>query len=460
MTPLFHHLMNCLKTVKEDCTFNQEKGAQRAAEYMAAGMTVFSVDLSNATDTFPLSVQLDWMRDRCLPVEQVNLFERISKGKFKVPEHLISVGFPAFIEWAVGQPLGIRPSFAAFALTHHFTVRGLCLDLGILPDSNGCFPYEILGDDLLIFDERLYKAYICLMSSVDVKISVEKSFISADFAEFAGYSIYSYPTPRELLVEFREPSGNNFSAATTISDGRAISIARAGKFRPFSLKGIRNLIGLLGSSAVKEAPSKERLFVEVLCRLPLPYGGAGKDNPEDGYGPLLDSLKSLMDDPDFFTKSVRFERELGSHIAEAWSRIIGVRSYTARFGDYSSQNNLGYRYEGDIEAQSKLRVLVNALLPGRARANRGYLEIYDPKQIGDEIVHVLNRGHESDLITLCIFFEVPRDTPYYRLRKLLESLITEACPATVRPISDVDDIHTIRRALKLLNSRGQVSSKQ
>jgi hypothetical protein len=460
MTPLFHYLMECLKTIKEDCTFNQEKGAQRAAEWMAAGNTVHSVDLSNATDSFPLSVQLAWMRDRCLPIEQTDLFERISKGKFKVPSHLVSTGFPAMLTWSVGQPLGIRPSFAAFALTHHFTVRGLCLQLGILPDSSGCLPYEILGDDLLIFDEKLYQAYICLMSSVDVKISVEKSFISADFAEFAGYSIFSSPTPRELLVKFSEPTGNDFSADVSISDGRTISIARAGKFRPFSMKGIRNLIGLLGAKATHEAPSKERLFVEVLCRLPSPYGGAGKDNPEDGYGPLLTQLKELMDDPSFFTESVRFERELGSHIAEAWSKVIGVRSYNQRFGDYAPLHSLGYQYEGDIEAQSKLRVLVNAVLPGRARALRGYLEIYDPKIIGDEIVHVLNRGIERDLITLCVFFEVPRDTPYYRLRKLLENLITEACPATVRPVSDTDDVQTIRRALKLLNSkRGLVPSK-
>jgi len=66
LEPLHRTLNKCLSTLPEDCTFDQEQGAIFAQNALKSRKTVHSVDLSAATDRFPLKTP-----DGC--PEKVNL---------------------------------------------------------------------------------------------------------------------------------------------------------------------------------------------------------------------------------------------------------------------------------------------------------------------------------------------------------------------------------------------------
>jgi hypothetical protein len=77
-----------------------------------------------------------------------------------------------------------------FSLTHALLLAGICVICEASLDS-----FRVLGDDVVISDDRVHKMYIDTMKGIGVPISYHKSHSSARFAEFAGYSI----TPTSLV---------------------------------------------------------------------------------------------------------------------------------------------------------------------------------------------------------------------------------------------------------------------
>jgi hypothetical protein len=67
------------------------------------------------------------------------------------------------------------------ALTHHLLVRESALRAGIENFSD----YALLGDDIVIRNDKVAQQYLNLMSLLGVSINLSKSVISKDFAEFA-----------------------------------------------------------------------------------------------------------------------------------------------------------------------------------------------------------------------------------------------------------------------------------
>jgi hypothetical protein len=54
--PWARELYSQLRNIPQDYTFNQQAGAERVAEWLRSGKTVWSFDLSSATDRFPLAI--------------------------------------------------------------------------------------------------------------------------------------------------------------------------------------------------------------------------------------------------------------------------------------------------------------------------------------------------------------------------------------------------------------------
>jgi len=67
------------------------------------------------------------------------------------------------------------------ALTHHLIVKESALRAGI----EGFMDYALLGDDIVIKNNKVAREYLNLMESLGVSINLSKSVISKDFAEFA-----------------------------------------------------------------------------------------------------------------------------------------------------------------------------------------------------------------------------------------------------------------------------------
>jgi len=145
-----------------------------------------------------------------VPAEDIMLFTHVSRGVWNLSDDICRqmerLGFPGKTKlvWKTGQPLGTKPSFVVFATCMHVLIQGICQSLSVNADC-----YVVLGDDVVISDDNVARAFLSLLSDLQVPVSVDKSISSKNIAEFAGYWV------DKVLGKFR-----------------------VGKFRPLSLKNL------------------------------------------------------------------------------------------------------------------------------------------------------------------------------------------------------------------------------
>lgn len=172
LRPLGEALFGALRTIPWDCTFQQEKPFLIIQNHLKKGRKVHAVDLSSATDYFPLDLQLEVLytlfpKDRDL----VNLFRDLSRGLWS------SDWGP--VRWTKGQPMGLFPSFPSFALTHGLLLYALN---GMKWEES----FFVLGDDVVICDDNLHKVYTETLERLHCPYSKDKSLSSDKLTEFAG----------------------------------------------------------------------------------------------------------------------------------------------------------------------------------------------------------------------------------------------------------------------------------
>jgi hypothetical protein len=180
LDPLKNYLLGALKHCPWDCTHDQDSGVAKAQEWLKQGFTVHSVDLSDATNNFPLDIQLKVLESfHTIPASTVELLRGVSRAKFKVSWSQQCVA------WNVGQPLGAGPSFPAFALGH--------ASIALLAEVQAGLPWEelgtsflILGDDIVIKHDHVHKCYRDILDTLMCPISESKCLSSGVAFEFAG----------------------------------------------------------------------------------------------------------------------------------------------------------------------------------------------------------------------------------------------------------------------------------
>lgn len=211
LEPLGDALFNLLKLMPWDCTHDQRKAIPHLQAHLASDGIIHSVDLSSATDYFPLSLQAAVLREiideSCH--DSIGLFEFLSRAPWRLGKTTIS--------WTKGQPLGLYPSFASFALTHGL----LLLSLNGGRHDNAFF---VLGDDVVIMDDTLYTKYINVLSTLNCPVSESKSLSSRLVCEFAGKIVTKedvFPQPKWRLL-----SDDNFLDILRLLGGRALLLCR------------------------------------------------------------------------------------------------------------------------------------------------------------------------------------------------------------------------------------------
>jgi hypothetical protein len=194
LAPLGDFLFRTLESLPWDCTHNQTKGFEALQSALNQGQNVHSIDLRGATDYFPLSLQIALLEQITVPGQgYVRLFESLSRAPWRYKQ--------GFIRWNKGQPLGLYPSFASFALTHGMILYAL----NHYHHGNDFF---ILGDDVVILNDVLAQRYRDFLVEVDSPVSEEKCLVSNTLCEFAGQVIAStgsYKSPK-----WRLPSDDSF----------------------------------------------------------------------------------------------------------------------------------------------------------------------------------------------------------------------------------------------------------
>jgi hypothetical protein len=242
LEPLGSLLFSLLPTLPWDCTFNQCKADDVLKSALAQNKEVFSVDLSGATDNFPLDLQVVALKAMLPDSADVDLFVRVSKGRWHLPKNmpasvLSEYGLSSFVSWTKGQPLGLYPSFAAFALTHGLLLQGL---LGKEWDEE----FFILGDDVVILDRDLYLSYRSMLSRLGCPVAESKTLQSTRVAEFRSV-VY---TKDQMIPQFKWKQA---------SDDSFLDIVRN---MPYLFPLLR---------------PKQRSVVKAICGLPEFCGGLG-----------------------------------------------------------------------------------------------------------------------------------------------------------------------------------------
>jgi hypothetical protein len=149
-----------------DSTFDQNKAFKRAM-YESKGKKVYSFDLKNATDRFPYLLQKEVL---------ISLWGHLGElvGRLLVERDFKVKGLEHPIRWVVGQPLGSYSSWPLFTLSHHLIVRYSASLVG----KQDFTSYQLLGDDIIIWDETVAESYQSVMSDLGVTMSSSKTVIS------------------------------------------------------------------------------------------------------------------------------------------------------------------------------------------------------------------------------------------------------------------------------------------
>jgi uncharacterized short protein YbdD (DUF466 family) len=166
---LHDELLTLLKTFKTDCTFDQGSRLGR----IVPRSHFHSIDLSNATDRFPISLQVKVLTELIGETKAQAWAQIMTKLPF---DHK---GSP--VAYARGQPMGAYSSWPMFALTHHLVVQYAASLVGKTNYSN----YMLLGDDIVLGDDDVSTQYLDVLRQLDVPTSKAKTHVSLDTYEFA-----------------------------------------------------------------------------------------------------------------------------------------------------------------------------------------------------------------------------------------------------------------------------------
>lgn len=171
-------LARYLSSLPESLVFNQDEAVNWVTNQLRNGKVLNSLDLSSATDHFPFDLQVKLIR-KLFPKlkEDIDLWEDICGCLWESPSGLTD------IRYGKGQPMGTRPSFAAFTVSHIHFVR----TLGGTSEN-----FRVIGDDIVISDPDLAIRYRDEMSRLGVTINLRKSLLNDVKAEFAGRIIDRY----------------------------------------------------------------------------------------------------------------------------------------------------------------------------------------------------------------------------------------------------------------------------
>lgn len=194
LRPLHDKIFSILAEIPEDGTFDQIKPAKALLNRAKiAKETWWSLDLSAATDRFPLVLQKLVIGRMFNPQYASAWAALLVNRRYRLPPGLKT----KWVRYAVGQPMGAYSSWAAFAITHHAWVQFAARLSGV----EGWFAdYALLGDDILIANQKVAAKYRWLCQKVGVEISLAKSMSSNqrsfEFAKrvfFRGSDVSGFP---------------------------------------------------------------------------------------------------------------------------------------------------------------------------------------------------------------------------------------------------------------------------
>nr|CAH2951221.1 RNA-dependent RNA polymerase [Asian bayberry mitovirus]CAI5383963.1 RNA-dependent RNA polymerase [Asian bayberry mitovirus] len=172
LTPFQSWAMSILRKIPSDGTFNQGLPLEVLVDTGFYGCA----DLKSATDRFP-SVILKLVILGFLGLEASSAWYNIIFARqFKVGST------DTYVRYRAGQHMGSCGSWAIFSVCHHAIIQFCAQCCGY---KRWFADYALLGDDILLLNEKVYSVYLDVIDLLGVEVQRSKSLISSTTCEFA-----------------------------------------------------------------------------------------------------------------------------------------------------------------------------------------------------------------------------------------------------------------------------------
>jgi hypothetical protein len=170
LKPLHEGIMALLSKMVSDGTYSHFNVGKFAQQKTKEKSFIACYDLSAATDRFPREIQqqllFELIKDKQLAA---SLWTLLAERTFKVAWSGEQVTYNC------GQPMGAYSSWPLFALAHHLLVEYSAYQAGTKQIKD---KYRLIGDDVIITDQRTAKYYQENMSALGVEINLDKTVSS------------------------------------------------------------------------------------------------------------------------------------------------------------------------------------------------------------------------------------------------------------------------------------------
>jgi hypothetical protein len=185
MRPLHDQLFELLGKIPNDGTFNQDASVERCMEKAVNAGCAFSFDLSAATDRLPVLLTEKIIKELTGSSRLAFLWKCIMTrrpfGFIGPTAKKLGLDPDTEYRYSVGQPMGALSSWAGLAITHHWIVQASARLAYPLDHKTKWFEgYEVLGDDIVIFDPLVAEQYLDIMKALGTEINLTKSIVSKD----------------------------------------------------------------------------------------------------------------------------------------------------------------------------------------------------------------------------------------------------------------------------------------
>jgi hypothetical protein len=166
--------------------------------------------------------------------------------EYALPERACESSGMDKVYYSVGQPMGALTSWAMLALTHHSIVQWAAFRVKVIKPGEWFSDYAILGDDIVLANERVSREYLLILEELGVTVGLAKSLESTrgalEFAKrFIVGNVNLSPVPIvEIVAGMR-----NLSASIELARKYKLSVTQLGGVLGFGYKVLGSMNGAI-----------------------------------------------------------------------------------------------------------------------------------------------------------------------------------------------------------------------